>query len=248
MEVTAVPVALAADAPAQASAVRAFDDVSSGTSGVRTLRERWEDLMEAARERKQPLRGWEEVADGDDVYYFNSAANMSQWERPSGPDVSSSAARSRRWRNRNPEKAQQHNKEGAKRRLKREMENPELRKRRREQVRDVRDWQRDETRFMGSIGRARWREEKDARWRQIRVAEKERVMEEREHYASKAHRKEKELKHENRFAAKLTDEQRLQRQESEDARLVREQQRAEAQERAKATARWALEVLAPRLT
>ena len=54
MEVTAVPVALAADAPAQpqASAVRAFDDVSSGTSGVRTLRERWEDLTEAARERK----------------------------------------------------------------------------------------------------------------------------------------------------------------------------------------------------
>ena len=245
MEVTAVPVALAADAPAQASAMRAFDGVSNGTFGVRTLREKWEDLTEAA---KQPLRGWEEVADGDDVYYFNTAANMSQWERPSGPDVSSSAARSRRWRNRNPEKAQQHNKEGAKRRLKREMENPELRKRRREQVRDVRDWQRDETRSMGSIDLAQWREEKHARWRQIRVAEKKRVIEEREHYESKAHRKEKELKHENRFAAKLTDEQRLQRQESEDARLVREQQRAEAQERAKATARWALEVLAPRLT
>ena len=50
----------------------------------------------AAKERLP--RGWEEAADDDDVYYFNSAANTSQWERPSGPDVSSSAARSRRWR------------------------------------------------------------------------------------------------------------------------------------------------------
>ena len=204
----------------------------------------------AAKERLP--RGWEEAADDDDVYYFNSAANTSQWERPSGPDVSSSAARSRRWQHRNPEKAQHHNKEGAKRRLKREKENPELRKRRLDQLHDFRDWKRGQTSCMGVVLKsdAEWRREQSERWRQMQVAARERDVEEFDHFCSKAHSKEKELKHVNRCAAagraaygrKLTVEQ---RQEREDASLVREQQRAEAQERAKETARWALAVLAP---
>jgi hypothetical protein len=59
-------------------------------------------------------------------------------------DLSTSASRAARWRHLHPERALSHNKEGEKRRQKREKEDVsgELHKRRREQVQRCREWQR----------------------------------------------------------------------------------------------------------
>ena len=59
--------------------------------GTRTSHARAVRIAHRGDHRRLPA-GWEEVEDGDQVYYYNSNTGESLWERPKAPRASAAAA------------------------------------------------------------------------------------------------------------------------------------------------------------
>ena len=59
--------------------------------GTRTSHARAVRTAHRGDHRRLPA-GWEEVEDGDQVYYYNSNTGESLWERPKAPRASAAAA------------------------------------------------------------------------------------------------------------------------------------------------------------
>ena len=97
-----------------------------------------------------------------------------------------SANRSRRWRYQNVLKAQDHNVNGQVRRKQREQLDPKLRERRREQLRECRERDRDAARRVGlKPSDPRWKEMKGAQWQRKQQQSGQRAKAEASYFSSK---------------------------------------------------------------
>jgi hypothetical protein len=154
-------------------------------------------------------------------------------------DLSTSASRAARWRHLHLEQALSHNKEGEKRRQKREEEDVsgDLRKRRREQVQRCRERQRKLLRPGERLTSRSWDACRRDYWRDRQEAERRDIRIQVSYYFSEARMTAKRERCEERSSARALTVAK------EEESLLRVQQREKAQQAAKEKAQWALQVL-----
>ena len=154
-------------------------------------------------------------------------------------DLSTSASRAARWRHLHPERALSHNKEGEKRRQKREKEDVsgELRKRRREQVQRCRERQRQLLRPGERLTSKSWDACRRDYWRDRQERERGDVRIQVKYYFSEARMTAKRERCEERSSVRAL------KVAKEEESLLPVQQREKAQMAAKEKAQLALQVL-----